>query len=179
MTAVAALSVAALLVGACGSVNGATKSSGARRGPSGSVPVSFFGSEPSNVINMQTDWFTNYAEKKFGLKFTFDLVPSGDVATKEPLLMASGDYPDVIWYGSMDQQDAARYGSEGVFVPLNKLIRQYAPNVWRAIQTVPGSSRPRWILTERSTRCPVTGTACIAVSAKSSTSISRTSTNTI
>jgi putative aldouronate transport system substrate-binding protein len=110
--------------------------------PSGSSPttISMFGAEPNTVINVETNWFTKYAEKMFGINFSFDTTPSQDVATKLPVLLASGGYPDVIWNGNgaISQADAEKYGSQGVFVPLNSLLKEYAPNVWAAIQTDPG-----------------------------------------
>lgn len=123
--------VAALLGSACGSA-----------APSASngkvVSVSLFGSQPSFVTNWNQNLWNKFAEKQFGLKFTYDLVPVNDVTTKQPLLLGSGDYPDVIWFGSFTQEDALKYGTQGVLVPLNSLLKQYAPNVWHVIQTTPG-----------------------------------------
>lgn len=120
-------------------VCGPAYASSVEAGPSShTVAVSMFGAQPGNVINLKTNWFTKYAERTFGLKFTFDLVPGADVATKQPLLLASGSYPDIIWNGSISQEDALNYGSQGVFRPLNGLIKKYAPNVWHTLQTVAG-----------------------------------------
>lgn len=69
---------------------------------------------------------------------SFSLVPSADVGTKQPLLLASGDYPDVIWDGSFTQTDALKYGTDHVLIPLNGLIKKYAPNVEHVIKTSPG-----------------------------------------
>lgn len=107
-------------------------------GSSGVARVSMFGAQPTDVLNLTSNWFTGYAEREFGLHFSFQLVPAADVATKQDLLLGSGEYPDVIWNGSISQTDALKYGSEGIFISLNRLIRRYAPNVWRTIQTVPG-----------------------------------------
>lgn len=135
MWKVAVTSVAAI----CGLVVTvvAKPSSAVSRSAPRPVTVSMFGGQPA-ALNVKTNWFTRYAERTFGLKFNFDIVPQADVPTKQPLLLASGDYPDVIWSGTITQADALKYGTEGVFVPLNGLIKKYAPNVWKAVQDVPG-----------------------------------------
>lgn len=53
-------------------------------------------------------------------------VPSSEVAEKGNLLMASGDYPDVLLKSNLDCE---KYGMEGLLIPLEDLIREYAPNL--------------------------------------------------
>ena len=52
------------------------------------------------------------------------------------LLMASGDLPDVV-AGNELRHDFVRYGMEGAFVPLNKLVDQHAPNLKRFLAENP------------------------------------------
>ncbi len=99
------------------------------------LTISMFGGLPITVTNVSTNSFTSYLDKKFDVNLTFNLVADSDVATKQPLLMASGGYPNVIWDGWLRPTDALQYGQEGLLIPLNKLIRQYAPNIWHLIQT--------------------------------------------
>lgn len=72
------------------------------------------------------------------MKIQWDTVPSSDIQTKQSLLLASGNYPDVFMAGSLSNSDVLKYSQEGIFVPLNDLIKKYAPNLWKAIQTTPG-----------------------------------------
>lgn len=102
---------------------------------SSGVPVTLFAPEAANVSNMKTNWFTKYAEKNFHLNITWNLVPQADLKTKQNLLVESGNYPDVFWNASFTAQQVLEFGKEGVFQPLNSLIKKYAPNVWKAIQT--------------------------------------------
>lgn len=53
---------------------------------------------------------------------------------KFKLLMASGDYPDG-FIGALggNDNDVITYGSEGIYIPLNDLIDQYAPNFKRRV----------------------------------------------
>lgn len=131
------IAAAVMLVAACGGGPAAGTQSAA--GTGGSVPVSMFGALPVNVRNMNTDWATRYAEKTFGLKITWDLVPDpSTLAQKETLELASGSYPDVIWDGSFSKSDVLKFGGDGVLIPLNSLLKEYAPHIWHEIQTVPG-----------------------------------------
>lgn len=104
----------------------------------GPVQVSMFTSPPTDIVNLDTNWFTKYVEKKFDMKITWNQVPGADVKTKESLLLESGKYPDIFWGGSFTPVQALQYGSEGIFTPMNNLIKQYAPNLEKAIQTEPG-----------------------------------------
>lgn len=101
-------------------------------------PVSMFGAYPGFTSSLTDNTFTTFAEKLTGLTFTFDTVDSADVATKQGILLASGDYPDVIWGGSITAANAVQYGNEGIFRPLQDIIKRYAPNLWHNIQTIPG-----------------------------------------
>jgi putative aldouronate transport system substrate-binding protein len=97
-----------------------------------------FASPPTDIINLKTNWFTKYVEKKFNMQINWVQVPNSDVTTKQSLLLSSGDYPDVFWNGSFSNADILKYAQQGILVPLNSLIKQYAPNLQKAIQTVPG-----------------------------------------
>ena len=51
----------------------------------------------------------------------------GDSATKAGVMIASGDYPDVI----SSSGEMARLMDAGAYIPLNDLIEQYGPNIKR------------------------------------------------
>lgn len=56
------------------------------------------------------------------------------------LMMASGELPDIV--GGNDLKDKfIRYGMEGAFVPLNKLIDQHAPNLKAFFKSHPNIQR--------------------------------------
>ncbi|MFD1673502.1 extracellular solute-binding protein [Alicyclobacillus fodiniaquatilis] len=129
-----AIAILGIGVTGCSSNQGNTSNSS---GSSASNTISFFAS-PSEGMNLQTNWFTKYIQKKFNIQINWVQVPSSDVATKQSLLLSSGDYPDVFWSGSFSNSDVLKYSQERILVPLNSLIKQYAPNVWKGIQTFPG-----------------------------------------
>lgn len=101
------------------------------------VSVTFFGSnDSSNVGNLNDNWFTKYVRNRFHLKITWDL--TGDITTKQPVVMESGSPPPVIWNGTLTNTQVLQYANEGLLIPLNKYIKKYAPNLWHDIMTQPG-----------------------------------------
>src|SRR4051812_20998856 len=72
--AVAVVSAVGVLVLAACSGGGSSKNGGS---------VSLFGGEPISVKNLKSNWFTKYAQQKFGLKFKFSLVPGSDLTSKQ------------------------------------------------------------------------------------------------
>jgi putative aldouronate transport system substrate-binding protein len=117
------------------SESGANSSSPAEDGKP--VTVNLFVGTSSTNGNLDTNWFTEYAEKTFSLDIKWSTVPNTDVATKQPLLLASGDYPSIFWAGQFNNEDLLKYGQQGVFEPLNDLLKEHAPNVWNAIENTP------------------------------------------
>ncbi|MBB6732749.1 extracellular solute-binding protein [Cohnella zeiphila] len=107
--------------------------------PSGQpVKISFFASPSALVADLNTNKFTQYVENEFNMKIDWMTVPQSDISTKQSLLMASGDYPEVFWNGSFDTSDILKYSQQGILVPLNDLIKEYAPNIQEALDTIPG-----------------------------------------
>ncbi len=62
---------------------------------------------------------------------TFDVtdVYYDEAKEKEGLILASGDYPEVFIFSTFSKTEVDKYGAEGVFVPLEDLIKEYAPNL--------------------------------------------------
>ena len=101
------------------------------------VTVNLFAGTSSFNGNLETNWFTKFAEEKFNIKINWTVTPNTDVETKQPILLASGDYPSIFWAGNFTNANLLTYGQQGVFVPLNDLLQKNAPNVWNAIQNTP------------------------------------------
>lgn len=80
------------------------------------------------------------------VSFELTDVPNGEAGEKASLLLAGGDYPD-FFLKSSAIGDSNAYGMEGVYIPLEDLIREYAPNLtkildergaWNAISAADG-----------------------------------------
>lgn len=91
--------------------------------------------------NLATNAFSKLLEKKYNVKFQWQVATQDATPQKRQLLFSSGDYPDVFmeipWVDQLSPTDIQRYGQQGVIVPLNKLIKQYAPHIQHLLDTVP------------------------------------------
>ncbi|GAA1559902.1 ABC transporter substrate-binding protein [Kribbella hippodromi] len=162
--AVAGVSLLALALAAC---------SGGGSGDTSSKPLPTITGNPAvtlNVfapqsadINLATNDFTKLVQQKFNLTIkwqttTFD---GGPAKEKRQISLASGDYPDLYllipWVDQFTQADLLKLANQGVVVPLNQLIDQYAPNIkkamdstpeWKAMATAPDGKiygMPQWV----------------------------------
>jgi putative aldouronate transport system substrate-binding protein len=89
--------------------------------------------------NLDTNTFSNYAEKQFNLKFDWTTATPADAPAKQSLLLESGNYPAVFYNATMTPAQMAKYGKQGILVPLNKYLTQYAPNVLKALHEFTGA----------------------------------------
>ncbi|WP_372660811.1 ABC transporter substrate-binding protein [Cohnella sp.] len=122
-----------------GSSAPASQSSGAAsEAPSEPIEVSVFAVQETN-IDLATNKFTKHAEEMFNLKFDWELIPGDGAKEKRQISLASGDYPDAYlltaYIDQFSQADVLKYGQQGVLIPLNDLIDQYAPNIKAAMES--------------------------------------------
>ena len=93
--------------------------------------------------DLATNAFSLALEEMFNVKFnwTTTTYDNTDASEKRNLALASGDYPDVFmlvpWVDQFSQIDLLKYGQQGVILPLNDLIEQYAPNIKAAMEKFP------------------------------------------
>lgn len=84
----------------------------------------------SRSVNSPEDWNTMDLVKKWSKEvnvvFEWELVATG-YNDKKALMLASGNWPDVIM--TVTDEEQIRYGSEGVFIPLQDLQKKYAPKL--------------------------------------------------
>jgi len=115
-----------------------TQTEGNNEKPAGPVEVSVFALQEQG-IDLATNKFTKHAEEMFNMKFKFEVIPGDGAQEKRQISLASNDYPDTyILTGYTDQfsqTDVVKYGQQGVFIPLNDLIDQYAPNIKAAMES--------------------------------------------
>lgn len=140
--ALASASVLTVGVSACASPHaknsaGTKNTASTKTGSGQPIKMNMFAGTSSSNGNMNTNWFTKYAEKKFNMKINWTVVPSSDVQTKQSILLASGNYPDIFLGGSFSNAQLLKYGQQGIFIPLNSLLKKYAPNTWHGIENTP------------------------------------------
>ncbi|KAF9117334.1 hypothetical protein BGX30_005577, partial [Mortierella sp. GBA39] len=126
--------------GASPNDSGAEGGSAGTGGETGTVPISVFVNTDGN-IDYKTNLFTKVLEKKANVKLQFTEVPYDGAAEKRQISLASGDYPDLYmlipWVDKFSQSDLVKFGQQGVILPLNDLIDQYAPNIKKALDDHP------------------------------------------
>ena len=66
-------------------------------------------------------------------------VPSTEAQEKRGLALNSGEYPDIFMKGGLTTGELAEHGKEGTFIPLEDLMREYAPNFCQAMD-----ARDQW-----------------------------------
>ncbi len=76
-------------------------------------------------------------EKMTNIKLKFNTPPEDGYAERKNLAFASGELPDFFFLGSLTEADQLNYGSEGLLIPLEDLIADYAPNLTQIFQQYP------------------------------------------
>lgn len=76
-------------------------------------------------------------EQLTGIKLEFRNAPSDSFDTKKNLVFASGDYPDIFYAAQITSAEEVNYGSQGVLLPLEDLIDNYAPNIKKILNDYP------------------------------------------
>lgn len=81
----------------------------------------------SNTYNLSDNLAWNTALDRANIQIKLTELPPAEIGEKGNLIMSSGDYPEVLYKcGSLNLDE---YGLEGVLIPLEDLIREYAPNL--------------------------------------------------
>lgn len=77
-------------------------------------------------------------EEKTNVEVKWELSPNEGWDEKKGLIFAGGELPDA-FYGSwtLNDTDVIKYGSQGLLIPLEDLIEEYAPNVQKVLEADP------------------------------------------
>jgi len=102
-----------------------------------SYTMKIFAIQPATIENFVTNELTLAYEKRTGVKIEWEVAPGNAGAERRNLSLVSGDYPDIYLGSSITKEDEIIYGSQGVFLPLNRLIEMYSPNVIESFEEIP------------------------------------------
>ena len=84
--------------------------------------------DPSVETPLFTKLWFERMEEKTNIHIECIDIPSSAWAEKRNLALVSGDYSDIFYgMGTFSLADEAKYGSQGILIPLNKLIEEKAP----------------------------------------------------
>lgn len=95
-----------------------------------------------SVVNGQTPLDDTYSWNKMqednNIRFDTQSVLATDLDEKRNLVLSSGDYPDAFYKSGISKVDVDKYGKEGVFIPLEDLMHEYAPNFCALMDKING-----------------------------------------
>jgi len=95
--------------------------------------------DDSSDLTRLEEWpFIKLMEEETNVHVEWMIFPHEVAMERKNILINTGEYPDVIGGWLINRADVVRYGSgEGIFIPLEDLFNQYAPNVMEALN-MPG-----------------------------------------
>ncbi len=95
------------------------------------ITLKVFAVQIPSVVELEQNTVFQDLKAYTNVDFELTMVPADGAAEKLNLMLAGGDYPDIImgtWL--MSNQDLEKYGvQEQVFIPLNDLIDRYGDNI--------------------------------------------------
>lgn len=99
--------------------------------PPGTFPVTeepftikVMAARAADIEDLSTNSYTLHYEEMTNIHVDWDQIPAEQKTEKLNIIMASGDYPDVITGGgeTFSRTQLLVYGSQGIFLPLNDVI---------------------------------------------------------
>ena len=86
------------------------------------------------------EWYMiDYLRELTGVDITVEYYANEVATEKLSLALSAGDYPEMIGGWLLQDSDILKYGvNQGIFVPLEDYIEEYAPNIQNLIDNVPG-----------------------------------------
>lgn len=83
-------------------------------------------------------WMWQEYEKMSGIKVEWEEVK--EFGEKKNLIL-SGDLPDAFYQTGWSNDEIVKYGKQGLFIPLEDLIAEHAPNLQKIFEEHPMSKR--------------------------------------
>nr|WP_241865044.1 extracellular solute-binding protein [Lacticaseibacillus kribbianus] len=123
-----AVAVSAVVAVGCGAKSSETKED--------SNTIALLTQDHTDVHPKNEDlWMWKEYQKKTGVKVKWEAVKDWD--QKKQLVLARKQLPDAFYQTIWSNDELAKYGKQGLFQPLEKLIPKYAPNLNKLMQKDP------------------------------------------
>ncbi|WP_232313111.1 extracellular solute-binding protein [Paenibacillus sp. P22] len=74
-------------------------------------------------------WMWKKYEEKTGIHIEWEEIPGESSAERKNVMLASGKLPDAFYQTGFSSSELVKYGEQGLFLPLEDLIEQHAPNL--------------------------------------------------
>lgn len=95
------------------------------------------GKAPTTAPDWNTTMLWQEYEKMTNIKVEWEMVPNDTMTEKRNILLAGGDYPHAFFTAGIPLADLQKYGQQGIFIKLNDLIDQHAPNLKALLEKYP------------------------------------------
>lgn len=103
-----------------------------------SIELEFFaGKHPSTADDWNDVLLFNKYKEKTNIDVKWDMVPHDSLDEKRNLKLSSQSLPDAFFGSGIPVGDIAKYGEQGMFIPLEDLIDDYAPNLKALLEKYP------------------------------------------
>lgn len=95
------------------------------------------GKAPTTAPDWKQTMLWQEYEKMTNIKVDWEMIPSDTMSEKRNILLAGSDYPHAFFTAAIPPADLQKYGQQGVFIKLNDLIDQHAPNLKAILDKYP------------------------------------------
>lgn len=103
------------------------------------IDMTIFANKPAQ--NEDNDWndilIWNHYRDMTNINAKWNLVNPDALDEKRNLALGSGELPDAFFLSQMSNSDVLKYGEQGMFIPLNDLIDEYASNLTALMEEDP------------------------------------------
>lgn len=93
--------------------------------------------DPATHDDWNDAWVLNQYEEMTNVDINWEMVPHDSFSEKFYLKLGSDSLPDVFYGGYISDLDLMKYGDQGIFISLNDLIEEYAPNLQKVLDEYP------------------------------------------
>lgn len=108
------------------------------------ITLKMMAPKPDNTSDFDEIETFRQLEERTNIKIEWDLVPKQVYTDRKGIILASGEYPDAFLgtaSGGITDEEAVSYGSQGVFVPMESYIEEYAVNLKNIFAKLPDARR--------------------------------------
>ncbi len=141
-TAILAALLGMSMLAGCGS-NAVVQNEAALNGGAGDYPItqekitlSVFAPKSQYVEDFSTNEFTKWYEEKTNIAIEWQIA-SGDLSQSKNVMLASGNYPDIMLNCNINRSEQLVYGEQGIFVDLTDLIENHTKHLKETLETHP------------------------------------------
>jgi putative aldouronate transport system substrate-binding protein len=122
------------------------------------ITLKMMAGKPNNTTNFDEIETFRELEERTNIRIEWDLVPQQAYTDRKGIILASGEYPDAFFgtaAGGITDEEAVSYGSQGVFIPMESYIEEYAVNLKNVFAKLPDAKELRRLLTVIFIHCPL------------------------